>query len=229
MQMREGEFLFSIKEYCEHLQDALMKAFNEKFLYMGLQGSYLRGEATEHSDIDIMVILEELSVSDLKKYREAVESVGDADRACGFICSAAEMRNWNPLESCQVLHSTKDIYGSLAQFLPAYTTEDVKSYVKISLNNLYHALCHSFIHGTRERLAAHLPAYYKAAYFILQNTHFLESGAFPLKKEELRDGLSGSDREVMDTLLSIDGEASDTDSLFAQIFDWCKATMKKYE
>ncbi|MBQ9141799.1 MAG: nucleotidyltransferase domain-containing protein [Lachnospiraceae bacterium] len=35
--------------------DSTKDEFGDRLLYVGLQGSYLRGEATESSDIDIMV------------------------------------------------------------------------------------------------------------------------------------------------------------------------------
>ena len=39
--------MFGIEEYIEKLTDKLKGAFGERLLYIGLQGSYLRGEATE--------------------------------------------------------------------------------------------------------------------------------------------------------------------------------------
>ena len=49
--------MFDLDKY---LADLLMKcrsAFGERLLYMGLQGSWLRGEAHENSDIDVMVMV----------------------------------------------------------------------------------------------------------------------------------------------------------------------------
>lgn len=48
----------------EFLQ-TLTKTFGERIWFVGLQGSYGRGEATAKSDIDIVVILDELSASDI--------------------------------------------------------------------------------------------------------------------------------------------------------------------
>lgn len=42
---------------------ALEETFPNRVWFVGLQGSYARGEATEASDIDIVVILDELSGS----------------------------------------------------------------------------------------------------------------------------------------------------------------------
>jgi predicted nucleotidyltransferase len=41
---------------------SLQERFGDRVWFVGLQGSYGRGEATEKSDIDMVVILDELSV-----------------------------------------------------------------------------------------------------------------------------------------------------------------------
>ena len=40
--------------------------FGGRIWFVGLQGSYGRGEATENSDIDMVVILDELTADDIK-------------------------------------------------------------------------------------------------------------------------------------------------------------------
>ncbi len=52
---------FDIHNYCHRLKEALLEAFGPRLCYMGLQGSWLRGEATPRSDIDTVVILDRLS------------------------------------------------------------------------------------------------------------------------------------------------------------------------
>ena len=59
---------------------------------------------------------------------------------CGFICAAADLANWNPLEIWGLVNGTKDYYGSLEHFVPAYTKDDIRNFTKMSLNNLYHEL-----------------------------------------------------------------------------------------
>ena len=45
---------FNIDNYMENLISRCKEAFGNRLVYVGLQGSYLRGEATENSDIDVM-------------------------------------------------------------------------------------------------------------------------------------------------------------------------------
>lgn len=218
--------MFNADKYIKNLIELLKTAYQERLLYVGLQGSYLRGEATENSDIDIMVVISDMSVSDLTKYREAISSLEDYDKSCGFICGTEELKNWNPLEMCHLLHTTKDYYGTLKKLVPEYTETDVRNFVKMSLGNLYHEICHRYIHAPKEKNVSKLPFTYRSVFFILQNLYYLNSGKFVGTKKELQEVLSGKDKLVLDTAISLsNGTEFDFDEAFALLFTWCKETM----
>ena len=218
--------MFKTNVYISTLIELLKTTYHERLLYVGLQGSYLRGEATEHSDIDIMVVISDMSVADLAKYREAISSLEDYDKSCGFICGIEELKNWNPLEICHLLHTTKDYYGTLAKLLPEYTKNDVRNFVKMSLGNLYHEIGLRYIHAPKEKNIDKLPYTYRSVFFILQNLYYLDSGKFVGTKKELREVLSGKDRLVLDTAISLAGGAEfDFDEAFDLLLTWCKETM----
>ena len=218
--------MFKTDVYITALIELLKTAYKERLLYVGLQGSYLRGEATEHSDIDIMVVISDMSVTDLTKYREAISSLEDYDKSCGFICGIEELQNWNPLEICHLLHTTKDYYGTLAELIPEYTKNDVRNFIKMSLGNLYHEICHRYIHAPKEINISKLPYTYRSVFFILQNLYYLDSGKFVGTKKEFREALSGKDRLVLDTAISLgNGTEFDFDEVFDLLFAWCKETM----
>lgn len=102
--------MFDLNKYLDDLILNCQSAFGERFLYMGLQGSCLRGEARENSDIDIMVILDRFSVQDMDTYRRILKEIGFYEKSCGFICGKEEMNRWNPLEVCQLLYLTPEKY-----------------------------------------------------------------------------------------------------------------------
>ncbi len=108
-------------EYISGMISLMKERFGKRLLYVGLQGSYLRGEADRESDIDIMTVLDFLSVEDLNVYRQVVEENGHAEKACGFLCGKDELAHWNPCEICHLLHTTKDYYGKLSSLVPSYT------------------------------------------------------------------------------------------------------------
>ena len=96
----------------EFLQKAT-ETFGDRIWFVGLQGSYGRGEATETSDIDIVLILDELSESDVCIYNEMLDTMPYRSLICGFISGKSELLNWDPSDLFQFYHDTKQIKGSL--------------------------------------------------------------------------------------------------------------------
>ena len=218
--------MLNIESYLSSLLTLLQQNFGPRLVYVGLQGSYLRGEATENSDIDIMTVVDGLSVSDLEQYRALVSSLEEPEKSCGFICSKTDLSHWNPLEICHLLHSTRDLFGRLRPLVPSYTDQDVRSYVKLSVNNLYHELCHRFIHGERGKAIAALPSLYQIAFFLLQNLYYLEHGLFPQTKAELLPLLSGRNHSVLKCAMTFKADSAfDFHACFELLFLWCQETL----
>jgi len=102
-----------IERYTSDLKTPFWRNSAKNLVYMGLQGSYLRGEATEQSDIDIMLVWEKLTPAVMSRYRAILQSLGHFDRACGFVTSREELAHWNRLEINHLCHTTKDLHGRL--------------------------------------------------------------------------------------------------------------------
>lgn len=81
---------FWIQEYLRKLKSL----FGYRLVFVGLQGSYGRGEATDGSDIDIVVILDHTEPEDLKTYGEMLDSLPYQNKVCGFISGTEELKNW---------------------------------------------------------------------------------------------------------------------------------------
>ena len=219
--------MFAVEEYLQKLIMACKNAFGDRLVYVGLQGSYMRGEATDKSDIDVMVILESFSVADMDAYRKILKEIGEYEKSCGFICGRDEMMRWNPLEICQLLHTTKDLLGELKDYLPSATRENEINYVRLSLGNLYHELCHRYIHGDRERNIAAFRGTCKGLFFLIQNLHFLESGTFAVTKRELKEQVSEEDRTILE--MADLPEDFDYDKAFRLVFNWCQSAFDRIE
>jgi predicted nucleotidyltransferase len=217
-------------EIDKYLKDLLKKckgAYGKRLLYMGLQGSYMRGEADENSDIDIMVIIDGFTVSDMDAYKRILSQIGNFDRSCGFICGKDEISRWNPLEVLQLLHTTKDVYGTLSDHLPEASREDEINYVKISLGNIYHELCHRYIHADREKNTVKFRGTCKGLFFLIQNLYYLQSGDFVITKKELKESVCEEDRAVLEVTELSDGY--DFDKAFSAVFDWCQNAFKRID
>ena len=220
--------MFRIDEYIDKLINLLKDAFGERLMYIGLQGSYLRNEETKNSDIDIMAVIDNLSVEDLKTYQKALVSAGSFDKSCGFICGKADLAHWNPLEICHLLNTTKDYYGELKKLVPAYSMEDERNYVKLSLNNLFHEICHRYIHKNREYNALKLPITCKSVFFIMQHLYYLSSSNFIPTKRELLACVQDEDKNVLELSISLQNNIDyDFDEAFSILFHWCQSALSR--
>ncbi len=220
--------MFRIDEYINELIISLKNVLGERLMYIGLQGSYLRNEETENSDIDIMAVIDNLSVEDLKTYQKALVSAGNFDKSCGFICGKDDLEHWNPMEICHLLNTTKDYYGELKNLVPAYTIEDERNYVKLSLNNFYHEICHRYIHADREHNVLKLPITCKSVFFIMQHLYYLSSGNFIPTKRELLECVQDEDKTVLEFSISLQNNIDcDFDKAFSILFNWCQNALSR--
>ena len=218
--------MIDAEAYLSSLVKKLKEAFGNRLVYVGLQGSYLRGEATESSDIDPMVVIDQLTRRDLDTYRSIIASLPEPEKSCGFLCVREELAHWNPLEINHLLHATRDVYGVLLPLVPAYTERDVRCFIQLSLGNLYHELCHRYVHGSREKNRTKLPFTCKGVFFLLQNLHHLRTGTFCQTKCELLAQLSGDDLAVMQLSMQLaENPAYDFEAAFELLLRWCRQTL----
>ena len=58
--------------------------FGDRVWFVGLQGSYARGEATKSSDIDVVFILDALTAADIQAYDAMLDTLAHREKVCGF-------------------------------------------------------------------------------------------------------------------------------------------------
>ena len=184
-----------ISSYIGMFCDALRRTFGERICFAGLQGSYGRGEATESSDIDLVVILDRLSPQDIAVYRHMLSGLPYRDRACGFLSGRRELENWEPSDLFQFYFDTEPLIGSLDFLRNLLSREAVERAVRIGACNLYHGCVHNMVH---ERDPEILSALYKSAVFLLQAVCFRGTGLYLKKRADLRKNVSGREREILD-------------------------------
>ena len=77
--------MIDVNTWMQDFLQTLNKTFANRVWFVGLQGSYGRGEATEMSDIDIVVILDELSAMDIQTYNDMLDTLPHRELICGFL------------------------------------------------------------------------------------------------------------------------------------------------
>ena len=94
--------MIDITAWMDGFLKALHDTFGNRIWFVGLQGSYGRGEATETSDIDVVVILDELSASDIGDY-DTTPIKGSLDELLTLIDETA-IRRAIKIGACNVYH-----------------------------------------------------------------------------------------------------------------------------
>ncbi len=220
---------FFIDEWIDKLVSKIKNEFGDRLAFIGLQGSYKRKEANDSSDIDIVVILNELIVQDLKKYRTIISQMPYKEKACGFISGKREIIGWEKSDLFQFYYDTQPIYGSIDYLLPLIDKEDVKRAVKIGVCNLYHACCHNFLYENSPEILSDL---YKSAFFVLQAKYFDETNQYISSKEELVKHVDGIDIEILSICMDRKKlTAMDEDDLniyYDKIISWSSVLLQSY-
>ena len=210
---------FNFKSWLENFKEELINEFNEQLLYIGLQGSYARKEANKDSDIDLVVILNEVNTDILKRYKNIIKSMPYYDKCCGFISGINEINHWSKSDVFQFYYETENIYGDLKKIVSKPAKEDIKIAIKTGAENIYHSSCHAFLY--ENNYVEILSNLYKMAFFILQAKYFLEKNVYISTKNQLLNYLKGRDKEILEVCINRDKiNNQNFEDLFGLLLNW---------
>ena len=198
----------------------LQKTFADRVWFVGLQGSYGRGEATETSDIDIVVIFDELSAMDIQTYNNMLDTMSHRELICGFLSGKNEILNWEPSDLFQFCHDTTPIKGSLGEVLAVVDDNAVNRAIKIGACNIYHGCVHNMLHEKSEDI---LRGLYKSASFVVQAIAFKETGNYISHQKELLQVVSSNEQVIVETFMNLkNGGTVDFNLMSETLFAWSK-------
>ena len=200
--------------------DAVNDTFANRVWFVGLQGSYSRGEATETSDIDVVVILDELSTADIETYNAILDALPHRELICGFLSGKTEIMNWEPSDLFQFCNDTIPIKGNLDEVMAVVDESAVNRAIKIGVCNIYHGCVHNMLH---EKNADILRGLYKSASFVIQAIVFKQTGTYIKQQNELLLTASSDEKEIIDTFVYLkNGGKVDFNKMSETLFTWCK-------
>ena len=198
----------------------LNETFANRVWFVGLQGSYGRSEATETSDIDIVVILDELSSMDIQTYNTMLDTLAHRELICGFISGANEIMNWEPSDLFQFCYDTTPFKGSLDEVLALIDERAVNRAIKIGTCNIFHGCVHNMLHEKSEDI---LRGLYKSASFVVQAIAFKQTGNYIRHQKELLQVVSSDERAIVETFMNLkNGEKVDFTLMSETLFTWAK-------
>lgn len=216
--------MVDIEMWMEGLAEKLAAEFGPRLLFLGLQGSYGRGEANEDSDIDVVTVLDQVKLADLDAYRAIVRQMPEGGKACGFLGGAEELKNWPAYDLLTLVQDTQVVCGTLDGLLRPMGREELAQGALIGASGLYHAAVHTYLYAPREEWPGFLKEAGKSAFFVLRTLHELRCGQRVRTRRELLDRLTGDER----ALLSPD-EGEGPEAAFARLLRWSSAAMTEAE
>ena len=212
--------MIDITAWMKNFLKSLNETFANRVWFVGLQGSYGRGEATETSDIDVVVILDELSAMDIQTYNDMLDTLSHRDLICGFLSGKSEVLNWEPSDLFQLCHDTTPIQGSLDEVMAVIDESVVNRAIKIGTCNIFHGCVHNMLYEKSEDI---LRGLYKSASFVVQAIVFKQTGNYIIHQKDLLQVVSFDERVIVETFLNLkNGGTVEFNLMSETLFAWSK-------
>lgn len=191
--------MIDIENWIEEYQKVIVSHFKNRVEFIGLQGSYARKEATEFSDIDVVLILDKINIDDLVIYQNIVDKLPHRELLCGFVSGMEEIACWSKYDLFQLYFDTIAIKGSLETIIPKVTIEDAKQAVLVGICGIYHACSHNFLHTKDINTLQQL---YKSAFFVIQAKIYYETKIYVRSRSEIQKIIGEKDKYIIEALMN---------------------------
>lgn len=221
--------MVDIEIWMTELSGRMQAQFGPRLLFLGLQGSYGRGEAGPDSDIDVVTVLDRVDLPDLEAYRTIVSAMPEGEKACGFLCGRAQLQSWPKYDLLSLARDTRDVYGTLKDLLPPFGRADLAQAAAVGASGLYHGVCHTCLYAPEEDWPAFLRQAEKSAFFVLRTLHELRTGENVRTKRDLLPLLSEDEREILAGSLRQGTPDEPPQAAFERLLRWSASAMAEAE
>lgn len=214
-----------MEAWMQQLTYRLHDAFGPRLRFVGLQGSRARGEAGPESDIDAVVILDAVSLADLRAYRALLAGMPEREKVCGFYGGQAELARWDRGDLFQFIHDTIPFYGDLSALTPPLGREEARRAALKGACDIYHGCTHGLLF---DRDTAALRALYKMAAFALRAVYFCRTGEYIFRTDDLRERLTPPEARLLDGIeaaRALTGDGAAYEELCDRLRRWAADTI----
>jgi len=216
--------MIDIKLWMSRFTELIQETFGERIYFVGLQGSYGRGEATESSDIDVVVILDKLTTADIKTYRDMIHRLSHREFVCGFLSGKDELINWEPADLFQFYYDTTPILGTLDELLTKIDDAAVERAIKIGACNIYHGCIHNMLYEKSDDIVAGL---YKSASFVIQAIAFKNTGEYIKRQKDLLQAVNNEEKEILSDFIALkNGGTVEFDTMSERLLNWVSKLLR---
>lgn len=218
-----------IETWVDEFLVRIKQLFGERLVFVGLQGSHHRAEATEQSDIDMVVILDKVAPADLRQYGAMLDTLPNREKACGFISGLPELENWELSDLFQLYYDTTPLFGSIDFLRTVIGKEDVRRAIRLGACNIYHICGHNLVHQKKPGL---LRSLYKTATFTVQAIYFDQTGEYIGQRAELLPLVQPAEREIIQVAVDMKQSPELAEEKFDHysdlLFDWAAGVIRRY-
>ena len=221
--------MIDIDKWLEIFCERSREVFADRIRFVGIQGSFGRGEQKPGSDIDVVLLLDRMEMDDLRRYDAMLNEIPHRELACGFVSGWQELKNWDAAELFQFYYDTTPIVGDIDELLSVIDEDSVRRSIHTGACGIYHACVHNFLH---EKDSGILKGLYKSARFVVQAVYFLQTEEYIKQKALLKEAVSEPERRVMEICLLM--EESDSvskdnfESWSQELILWSGALIRMY-
>ena len=210
--------MLNINLWFDNFINNLNQTFGDRVWFVGLQGSYARGEANESSDIDTVVILDKLTTDDIKIYNDMLELLPYRELICGFLSGKDELLNWETSDLFQFYYDTKPIKGSLDEIVDLIDANAIDRAIKTGVCNIYHGCIHNMLYDNSKDI---LYGLYKAASFVIQAICFKQTGRYVCCQKDMIRLLSADEQRIIEIFQHLkEGNKIEFDPMSETLLVW---------
>lgn len=220
--------MINIDDWIQDYQEIMLQTFGKRVLFIGLQGSYSRGEASEKSDIDVVLILDTINIDDLQLYKQVTSNMPNREMLCGFVSGKNELAAWIRFDLFQFFHDTLPLYGQLTDIISPITANEAREAILSGVCNIYHICNHNFLHAMNCATLAEL--YRKPAFFVMQAKYYLEhNGQYIRSRIELQNNLNDDDLQIMQISTNPELITAETFEQYTKLLlQWSSKLLQQY-
>ena len=212
--------IVDISIWMSNFLQKLNETFGGRVWFVGLQGSYGREEATVTSDIDVVVILNELTTNDVQTYDIMLDTLPHRELICGFLSGKDEILNWEPSDLFQFYYDTIPIKGDLDELLLVIDDSAVNRAIKIGVCNIFHGCVHNMLYEKSEEI---LRGLYKSASFVVQAILFKQRGKYIKYQRDILQNADNEEQAILENFLKFKkGEVINFDEASQLLLSWTK-------
>ena len=219
--------MIDIDAWLNQYVSAVRSLFGNRVWFIGMQGSYGRGEASEKSDIDVVLILDSLTAGDIAAYRSVLDGLDHRGLICGFLSGREELLRWEPSDLFQFCHDTTPVLGSLDEVLKKVDPDAVRRAVRIGACNIYHGCVHNMLF---EKSPDILRGLFKSATFVIRAAVYGRTQRFCRSLADLTPCAEEKEQKVIAAYKKmISGAEEDFDDVSELLFSWAQGIITASE